>query len=430
MPVINGNYYPTSSVLFLNAILEKFFILFSLPQWRSFLPFCLGENDKDGWLSRKYSINEGMALANFPVLLSYKDFLAQTGSSIGLKSMFNYSFHTRSTALGCLTSFESIIVLLLLVLILRVLKYFFLPIFCKIGENVGICTHGKEWGKKKDNQERIQKFGEYVYRLIYHSTITIIGILYSKDKVWWDMSNNGTESLWLDYPNQPIDVAMIWYYLVQGTYNLEALWHLLSISFSVSLRNPFPSKSRKLCIPVKIEWSPTCRGDFKEMALHHIVTNMLVIYSSHFRFTRIGSMVFILHDISDVPVDLSKLANFIKWKLGTIIFFVTMVILWAITRLGILPFVILKSILKESHLLLISSDLVYELLYCAYKPFFVLLLSGIIMLHLFWFYNFIKIGLLLVKKGEAHDLTEHKNGEKISLANETSHKDLIHKKDD
>jgi hypothetical protein len=221
-----------------------------------------------------------------------------------------------------------------------------------------------------------------VFRLLYHFSISLFGIWYFWDKLWWDKSKGGTQILWLGYPNHPIEVGMTWYYLVQSAYNVEALISLVSISFVFKIQNPFWPVKEKIRCPITISWSPKCRGDFREMAIHHIITNMLVIGSSHLRFTRIGSMVFLVHDISDVTVDLSKLANFVKWKLGTVIFFVSMVIFWAITRLGILPFVIFKSILIDSQMMTLCG-LMHPLMFRTYHFVFTTLVGSIILLHIF-----------------------------------------------
>jgi hypothetical protein len=39
------------------------------------------------------------------------------------------------------------------------------------------------------------------------------------------------------------------------------------------------------------------------------------------------------------------------------------------------------------------------------------LLGGLIALHIMWFFILLRIGWTLVCKGEAHDYSEHKNGE-------------------
>ena len=146
------------------------------------------------------------------------------------------------------------------------------------------------------------------------------------------------------------------------------------------------------------------------MFVHHIFTNLLIIGSSFYRFHYIGSMVFIVHDISDIPVDLSKLANFLKWKTTTTICFIGMCITWFLTRLYILPFIVWRSIIYESWLVCADGN-IPPMYYNMFQPIFVFLLGFLILLHFFWFTMFIRMGYVLIRRGEAHDLSEHKNGE-------------------
>ena len=254
---------------------------------------------------------------------------------------------------------------------------------------------------------------------------------------------------------------MAWYYLVQSAYNVDALISLLELSFRVEWVNPLVYSSaveflelekkrgsnnsdddtqqvvvvdecmRKrevlklmktgsdggdqvlLWTPLfQIKWSSTVRGDFREMMAHHFVTNCLIFLSSYYRFTRIGSMIFLVHDLSDVPIDMSKLANFVKWKTTTIVCFVTMVLLWIVTRLIIFPFVICGSVLKENYQYLVVEGILDPALHEAYYAFFYLLLASLVLLHVTWFLILLRIGWTLVSKGETHDYSEHKNGEK------------------
>mmetsp|Transcript_29652 Transcript_29652/g.45605 ORF Transcript_29652/g.45605 Transcript_29652/m.45605 type:complete len:291 (+) Transcript_29652:147-1019(+) len=282
-----------------------------------------------------------------------------------------------------------------------------MPLFSRFGRRAARKTHGKEW--EANNEERIIKFGEYVFRLCYHACIAMAGIVYFWDKAWWKASkasgdaSAGTTALWLEYPHQPILPGMTWYYLVQSAYNIEAMLSLLELSFTVVAPNTSG---------FRIQWSEDVRGDFQEMFIHHVVTNMLVIGSSFFRLTRAGSMVFLVHDISDIPVDLSKLANFLKWKIATVLCFVSMCITWIYTRLGILPFTIYRSVLFESWRVC-SSGVINPIYYVHYQPFFVVMVGLLLLLHCAWFYMFIKIGWVLVSKGETHDLSEHKKGEEV-----------------
>lgn len=109
-------------------------------------------------------------------------------------------------------------------------------------------------------------------------------------------------------------------------------------------------------------------------------------------------------------MDLSKLANFLKWKWTTVACFASMVIVWKLTRLYVLPFVIYKSVLTQSHYVL--QEGLSPLLYLTYRYFFYVLMFFLIVLHCAWFMMFIQIAHSIVTKSEVHDYTEHKNGEK------------------
>ena len=363
------------------------------------------------------------------------------GLSATLHDYYNYAFNTNSAELGMLTNPMALCVLTALVMLIRLLKKVFLPKFSNLGRKLGRATHGPNW--EHENEERIVKFGEYVYRLFYHSAVSIYGLWYFHDKSWWNKSQGGTSNLWDMHPNHPVEPGMAWYYLVQCAYNVDALISLVELSFKIELVNPLAyssalnflekehvvdenqRKKEVLKMMVKgcdqtvlwtplfqIKWSSTVRGDFREMMAHHIVTNCLIFLSSYYRFTRIGSMIFLVHDLSDVPIDMSKLANFVKWKITTIICFVTMVLMWIVTRLVIFPFVICGSVVTESYHFLVEKGKLDPALHEAYFAFFYFLLGSLVLLHITWFIILLRIGWTLVSKGEAHDYSEHKKGEK------------------
>jgi len=444
----DGSEYPWGIILCFVNVMDTWWGESS--EWRNHVPF--GWSDPGRALSWKAPAR---VTDSFPPLLTFQDFLSSTTSSetttipitTMMQQIYKYAFETPSTELGNVLSPTSLLVLVCLVFTLRQVKSkVCLPIFSQWGRQAGRHTHGHQW--ELQNEERIIKFGEYVFRLLYHSIISMIGILYFWNSEWWNLRNSsgrttppttsttstpydeagiGTTSLWNNYPHDPILPGMAWYYLCQCAYNVDALVSLLELSFVIqwggsssssgdgSSKNTSSSSSKSnpptiLHVPylLTLSWSSTCRGDFTEMFIHHIVTNLLVMGSSFFRLTRVGSMVFLVHDVSDVPVDLSKLANFLKWKVTTIVCFITMVLVWAVTRLGIFPFVIYKSVLVESYLITQSVPPIH---YYSFFWFFALLIAMIILLHVAWFGMFIQMGYLLVTKNETHDLSEHKQGE-------------------
>ena len=359
-----------------------------------------------------------------------------------LNNYYNFAFNTNTTSLCDLTSPLALMVLFVLLLTIRSIKKVALPKFCNLGHNLATNAHGSEWTTQ--NSDRITKFGEYIYRLIFHTGLSIYGIYYFHDKSWWNKNQGGTINLWWGHPNHSVEPGMIWYYLIQCAYNVDALVSLIELSFTFEFVNPLSYSSaliflekehvvdeeqRKsqvaklmkkdntnevfLWTPLfQVKWSTTVRGDFREMIAHHLVTNALIFFSSYYRFTRVGSMVFLLHDLSDVPIDMSKLANFVKWKVTTIICFVIMVLMWIITRLTIFPFVICKAVWYESYEYMVVKGTLDPALYEAYYLLFYTLLGSLVLLHVTWFLILLRIGWTLVSTGERHDYSEHKSGEK------------------
>eukprot|EP00538_Stauroneis_constricta_P006567 CAMPEP_0119548876 /NCGR_PEP_ID=MMETSP1352-20130426/2702_1 /TAXON_ID=265584 /ORGANISM="Stauroneis constricta, Strain CCMP1120" /LENGTH=427 /DNA_ID=CAMNT_0007594275 /DNA_START=105 /DNA_END=1388 /DNA_ORIENTATION=+ len=381
--------------------------------WRMAFPESFRE--EGAWFDEEFRVPPLSAI--FPRLLTYRDYLKQNDIPSSGQAIWDYAFRTSSTELGDLTTPTAAVTLVVVTYLMRRLKKFTIPMFSSIGRNAARTSHGPEW--VVTNEARIVKFGEYVFRLLFHSAVTIFGIVYFWDKSWWEPG--GTYNCFDYYPYHAIEPGMTWYYLIQSAYNLEAMFSLLDLSFVVSFQSIKSSKGA-LQSPITIGWSPTVRGDFQEMLIHHIVTNLLVIGSSYFRFTRIGSMVFLVHDISDVPVDMSKLANFLKWKITTIVCFINMVIVWLITRLGVLPFRIFRSCWNEACLVSRYGAMKPYVYHC-YRHFFNSLIIALIVLHLAWFVMFVRIGYVLISKGEAHDLSEHKKGEKETTGNKKDKKD-------
>lgn len=393
-------------------------------EWRSILPHEMVQEESSSWYSVSHKM-EKTPNEVLPDLLSYQDFL-ETDSEppFSWASIQRFVFGTSSTSLASVLSLPSLLALVILVLLLRFIKAQSMPRFSNMARNYCRKTHGPSWEKKKENEERIYKFGEYVFRLCFHSSISLVGIFLFFDKPWWSAVSHflvggdpsegtqimGTKALYINFPFQPVEPGMIWYYLIQCAYNLDAMISLLEISFRVEMQPIQNQSNKKWQFPVRISWSETCRGDFREMFVHHVFTNLLVIGSSFYRLQYIGSMVFMLHDISDIPVDLSKLANFLKWKTTTVVCFVSMCITWLLTRLIILPFIVWRSIIYESWLVC-ADGYVPPMYYNMFQPIFVFLLGFLILLHFFWFTMFIQMGYVLIRKGEAHDLSEHKNGE-------------------
>mmetsp|Transcript_15612 Transcript_15612/g.23772 ORF Transcript_15612/g.23772 Transcript_15612/m.23772 type:complete len:430 (-) Transcript_15612:323-1612(-) len=406
MPVVDASNAPPTPILVIVYWVDVLANILFFPEWRNYLPFGL---ESWNWISHKTPpLVTGVMQRH---LISYAEYKEERGlTETTLENLYDYAFNTHSTALGKLTTPTAVAVLFVLVVIIRLVKMVLLPKFQRMGRLAGRKTHGAAW--EAANEQRIVKFGEYVFRLIYHSGLCVYGLSFFWDKGWWSWKDGGHISLWSEYPH-PVEPGMAWYYLTQAAYNVDALVSLIVLSFYLKFQSPVSSEG-KIQTPIKIGWAETVRGDFQEMAIHHIATNLLIVGSSSVQVIRVGSAVFFVHDFSDILVDLSKLANFLKWKTTTIFCFVSMVLVWILFRLYLFPFYIIGTIFEYGYLLELLR-IAHPLTYRVHNFHITSLLILIALLHLVWFMMFVRMGYLLVSKGEAHDLSEHKKGEKQNI---------------
>ena len=61
------------------------------------------------------------------------------------------------------------------------------------------------------------------------------------------------------------------------------------------------------------------RKDFWEMFIHHNTTIALMMFSWTAHFTRIGTLVLIVHDCADHLLELAKLCKYTKYQVSTAI---------------------------------------------------------------------------------------------------------------
>jgi hypothetical protein len=82
------------------------------------------------------------------------------------------------------------------------------------------------------------------------------------------------------------------------------------------------------------------RNDFVEMALHHIVTIYLYTGCYLMNCYQIGAVIALLHDVADITTTACKAFAETKFKISTIVIFITNTIVWAYTRNIVFPWII------------------------------------------------------------------------------------------
>uniref|UniRef100_A0A8C5GUW7 Ceramide synthase 4b n=1 Tax=Gouania willdenowi TaxID=441366 RepID=A0A8C5GUW7_GOUWI len=204
------------------------------------------------------------------------------------------------------------------------------------------------WFRLRRNQDRpsqTTKFGEAAWRFFFYLSAFVGGLSCLIDRRWfWDH-----RECWREYPVQPMDSALYWYYMLE-----------LGFYGSLLLR-----------ISVDIK-----RKDFKEQVIHHLATIFLLSFSYCANYIRIGTLVMLLHDSSDILLESAKMFNYgSAWKRTRDLLFVAFALVFLLTRLVIFP----NNIL---HTTLVLSMEVFRPFPGYY--FFNVLLMVLQALHIFW----------------------------------------------
>jgi len=172
----------------------------------------------------------------------------------------------------------------------------------------------------QDKTTKVQKLAETTWRCLAYTGICLYGVISLWQKSWlWD-----TRYCWYTYPHDLVDGAIWWYYMIELTF----YW---SLTFSQIYGD-----------------STERRKDFWQMLFHHFITISLICFSWVLNMVRAGSLVLVLHDISDAFLEAAKICKYANYQKACNIIFGTFVVIWVITRLYLYPAYILKTTMIES----------------------------------------------------------------------------------
>ncbi|CAC5422547.1 CERS5_6 [Mytilus coruscus] len=123
-------------------------------------------------------------------------------------------------------------------------------------------------------------------------------------------------------------------------------------------------------------WKGYPYHDFWEMFFHHLATIFLLTFSWSLNFTRVGTLVLVIHDAVDFWLEGAKCAKYAGFQKICDAGFAIMGIVWFVTRLVIYPLKVLKTSWFECK----SIVGIYPSLYVFNAMLLVLLI-----LHVYWF---------------------------------------------
>ncbi|XP_068955768.1 ceramide synthase 4-like isoform X2 [Petaurus breviceps papuanus] len=220
----------------------------------------------------------------------------------------------------------------------------------------------QRWFRHRRNQERpllSMKFSEACWKFIVYFSCFFGGLLTVYNEPWfWK-----PELCWEGFPKQVLKPAIYWWYLLEFAIYLSLL---ITLSFDVK------------------------RKDFKQQVIHHFSAIILIFFSYCSNYIRIGTLVMLIHDVSDIFLEAGKMASYAQWKNSSEIIFVIFTVVFLVSRLILFPCKVLHSTYYS------SMD--------NHKPFFGYYFSNTLLmilqaLNVFWsllilhmFYRFVIVG--------------------------------------
>ncbi|XP_015926266.1 ceramide synthase 6 [Parasteatoda tepidariorum] len=217
----------------------------------------------------------------------------------------------------------------------------------------------QRWFRKRVSRNKpstLNKFTESAWRFTFYLGAFSYGLYALWDKPWL----LDTNFCWYDYPHHSMTNDIWWYYMLE----LGFYW---SLTFS--------------------QFLDTKRKDFMQMFVHHIVTILLLTFSWTSNLFRVGSLVLVIHDFADVPLEAAKMAKYVENQRVADASFAVFTVAWIISRLGLYPYRIIYSTMYQALLIvpMFPAYYVFNTLLCALQ-----------VLHIVWTWMIVKIALRAV----------------------------------
>jgi ceramide synthetase len=135
------------------------------------------------------------------------------------------------------------------------------------------------------------------------------------------------------------------------------------------------------------------KNDYIEMLLHHLMTVALIGLAYFMNYVAISVIVLMVHDFSDVFGYIVRVFVDTNFKVVTLAAYLGLLISWLYLRLVVFPF-----------------DIIYYGLYLNLEIFdlpgtilLAVMLHCLVVLHLYWYYLFIQMGLKFLKTKTTQD---------------------------
>lgn len=166
-----------------------------------------------------------------------------------------------------------------------------------------------------EGEEYLNNLCENVFQYLYYVLIFTYGIAVLWNKPWlWNISK-----CWEDFDHQKTSVDIWWYYMISQTfYYSNFVTHMYEA----------PKKH------------------FYFILVHDVITILILTLSWCCSFVRIGAVGMMVHDISNVFLQASKIAFALRKEMAHACSFVVFSLVWLVTRMGVFPLWIIRNCLS------------------------------------------------------------------------------------
>jgi len=257
-----------------------------------------------------------------------------------------------------------------------------------------------------ETSSKTQNNFERIFFLVEHIVFTIAGI-------WVIIIVPGEVSSWYlnpklcwEYPPVMPSITFHYYYLAKmGTHTEDLLFRLCKynsiLERNISQMLGLASDSGRTA--TRSEGNRVLEKDVM-MDIHHVATAVLCFFSYLSRYYHIGSLVMLLHDISDIPLDALRICQLNNFDTGMYVCYGMTISSWLYYRIWFLTGVVIWSIWAYPNISFIFPCDIHTSLRCKVQVeleryLYVVLLGSLQVLHILWFRMMIQKGwnLLMAK---------------------------------
>ena len=239
-----------------------------------------------------------------------------------------------------------------------------------------------------------QRFSAQLWKALFHSCATAAPLVImhrareaemaatgtqTPATAWWPPGVGDPQAMFDAYPFVPQNRALNVFYLVQLGWSLHSLFVTLL---------------------------QAGRGGYLTMVVHHMAT-LLLVSGSYFvqNNIRLGTEVFFVHDVCDVPVCVTRMLLDVGLTLPTAVAYLVLLPTWFVFRLVLFPFSVMRNVSVRAPRM-------------GWVPWeeahgWVPLTAGMVVLlvlHVRWFLELCHMGATFIRSGSMEDTTESTKG--------------------